>query len=392
MVAGAHGDGLLIQQQTHVRRMTAVEHKAENPRAVFGVADATQAGNSARRVQGGGQQVLFVSRRRASINGREIIDRRRQADGAGDVGGAGLELKRQFVKGGAGKAHGLDHLATAQKGRHGLKQVFPPPQQADTRRSEQLVTGQAVKIAAQRLHVHIPVPHRLRAVHQHQGAGGVDPPRDLPHRVDCAQGVGHVVYRHQFDPLVEQTIQGVEIDTGLIGNRYGQHLGADARRDELPGHDIRVVLQPGKQHAIARFQVRRPPAVGNEIDRLRRAARPDHLAAARAVQESGQRIAGALEAPRGAIGERVRPAVHVGVVAAVVIRYGVDNGIRFLRGGGIIEVDQRLSVHRLSENGEIRAHALGVEAAAGHRLQGRHSRCLASFSSRAKRRARRGRR
>ena len=129
-----------------------------------------------------------------------------------------------------------------------------------------------------------------------------------------------------------------------------------------------MVLQPRNQHAIPRLQVRRTPAVGDQVDRLGGAARPDHLAAARAVQKSGQRIAGGLEAPRGTIGERVRPAMHIGMLAAVVVRYGVDNGVRFLCGGGIIEVDQRLAVHRLSENGEVRAHALGVETAAGHRL------------------------
>ena len=193
MVAGAHRDGLLIQQQAHVGGMTAVEHKAENPRAACGVADATQTGDIARRVQGGGQQAVFVSRRRAAIDGRQVIDRRGQADGAGDVGGPGLKFERQRVKRGAGKAHGLDHLTAAQKGRHGFEKCLPPPQQADARGAEQLVTGQAVKIAAQRLHVHIPVPDRLRAVHQHQGAGGVRAPRDFPHRVNRAQGVGHVV-------------------------------------------------------------------------------------------------------------------------------------------------------------------------------------------------------
>ena len=80
----------------------------------------------------------------------QVVDRRAQADEAGDVRRAGLELVRRVVEDGAVEAHFADHLAAADERRHRLQVLAPRPQRAGAGRAEHLVAGEGVEIAAER--------------------------------------------------------------------------------------------------------------------------------------------------------------------------------------------------------------------------------------------------
>ena len=60
----------------------------------------------------------------------------------------------------------------------------------------------------------------------------------------------------------------------------------------------------------------------------------------------------------GAFGEGVDAAMDVGIVALVVVVKGVDDDAGLLRGGGIIEIDQRLAVDFLFEQRKVVADFL----------------------------------
>ena len=45
--------------------------------------------------------------------------------------------------------------------------------------------------------------------------------------------------------------------------------------------------------------------------------------------------------------------MDVGVFVLVEVRRGVDDGLRLLRGGGVVEPDQRLAVDRLAQDREV---------------------------------------
>ena len=63
----------------------------------------------------------------------------------------------------------------------------------------------------------------------------------------------------------------------------------------------------------------------------------------------------------GALGEKVDAAMDVRAVLLVEARDGVDDGLRLLRGGGIVEIDERLAVNRLMQRGEVFAECSYVE-------------------------------
>ena len=90
------------------------------------------------------------------------------------------------------EAHLADHLAAAEERRHRLQMLALRPQRAGTGRASILCPVKRVEIAAQRLHVDRPVRHRLRAVDQQRDAALAAFARDLAHRVDRAEHVGHM--------------------------------------------------------------------------------------------------------------------------------------------------------------------------------------------------------
>ena len=101
-----------------------------------------------------------------------------------------------------------------------------------------------------------------------------------------------------------------------------------------------------------------PHDCGDEIDAFGGAAREDDFVGAAGVEEFRGAGAGGFEGGGGAIAQFVDAAMDVGVVVLVVMTQRVDDGARFLRCGGVVEIDQRLAVDLLVENREIRAQCL----------------------------------
>ena len=83
----------------------------------------------------------------------------------------------------------------------------------------------------------------------------------------------------------------------------------------------------------------------------------------------------ALVGIRGAACERMRRAVDVGVFVRVEIREPVDDRLRLLRGGGIVEPDELSAVHPLLQNREVATDGVDVERRMSRRPGMRHAVC-----------------
>ena len=108
------------------------------------------ASNRCRRV---GEQIVFVGSHRFQAELLEVVDGGAQADGAGDVRRAGLELVRQRVVGRLLERDRADHVAAALVRRHRLQERGLAVQDADAGRPVKLVAGEDVEVAVQLLHV-----------------------------------------------------------------------------------------------------------------------------------------------------------------------------------------------------------------------------------------------
>ena len=148
----------------------------------------------------------------------EIVDRSAETDRFRHHRGAGFELPRNLRGGEAFFGDVEDHLATAEEGRHRLKEVGAGPQDTDAHRAEHLVAGEDEKVGAHRLHVGGNVGHILAAVDGEQRTGavcGLGESRDV---VERAEHVGHRRDRHQLGAF-EQGVEIAEIEVAVGGDR-----------------------------------------------------------------------------------------------------------------------------------------------------------------------------
>ena len=102
------------------------------------------------------------------------------------------------------------------------------------------------------------------------------------------------------------------------------------------------------------------PRRGDEVDALGGAAGEDDFFGAAGVDEFGGAGAGRFERGGGAVAQFVDAAMDIGVVVLVVMAQGVEHRARLLRGGGVVEIDQRLAVNLLVEDREIGAQCFPI--------------------------------
>ena len=91
------------------------------------------------------------------------------------------------------------------------------------------------------------------------------------------------------------------------------------------------MLHLGREQQVTGTEVRSTPAVGDQVEGLRRVADEDDLAMARRSDEGGDRHARGLVAGVGIGAELVQPAMDVRVVVGVRVGHGVDDVARLLR-------------------------------------------------------------
>ncbi len=223
------------------------------------------------------------------------------------------------------------------------------------------MAGDRVEVDAELGDVDRHLRRRLGAVGEDQRAGLVGQARDLGQRVLGAEHVGDVGDRDQLRPALEQRREGLHVEQPVVVDRRPVDLRPDPLGELLPGDDVGVVLHLGQEDAVAGADVGVAPGARDQVDRLGRVADEDHLAPVGGADVVGDRR------PRPLVGcgrlgrERVRAAVDVGVVAALVAVDRLDRGQHPLGAGAAVEVGDRLAVDLALERREGGADLLDRE-------------------------------
>jgi hypothetical protein len=149
-----------------------------------------------------------------------------------------------------------------------------------------------------------------------------------------------VGYRDEAGARRQQRLEGGEVEfSGVVGRR-DQQLEAEPVAQHLPRYDVRVVLDIADDDLVAGLQVRRPPALGYQVDRLGGAAQEHDLALVGRIEKPPHLLARRLEMVGRALAQLVDAAMHIGVVAAVELGDAVDDLARLLRAGAGIQEHQ----------------------------------------------------
>ena len=199
--------------------------------------------------------------------------------------------------------------------------VLAAVEHADARRAEHLVSREGIEIAAELLHVRpcmcgtacapsmsVVMPRALAA------AISLRTGRIVPRALDTwAKANRRVRGAHQsLDCL------GVHLAARIHGRHHELRAGLLAQH--LPGHDVRVMLEMGNEHLIARLEQGTSIALRDQIDGLGRAAHEHDLARRTGVDEARDALACALIQRRRFLAQRMHAAMDVGVMHAARIR------------------------------------------------------------------------
>src|SRR5262249_55228556 len=99
----------------------------------------------------------------------------------------------------------------------------------------------------------------------------------------------------------------------------------------------------------------------DQVDRFRRAPNENDLPCLRGVQEALHFDSSLLKLFSRPLAEQVDAAMNIGVVCLVITDQCVDDNLRLLRTGGVVEVDEQLAVDFLAQDWKILTDALYIK-------------------------------
>ena len=174
-------------------------------------------------------------------------------------------------------------------------------------------------------------------------------------RVTTTQGVADVHKADQSCAIAEFGTEIVKIQFTCFGDPDMAQNTARSLSQELPGHQVAVVLHQREQDLIPFTQIGVTPAAGYEVDGLCGIAGEHNLLRTSRSDKGGGGGACRLKILGGPGTELVCTSMHIGVITGVVGLQRFENHPGFLARGGVIEIDQRVALRRsLIKNREIR--------------------------------------
>ncbi|MPM79769.1 hypothetical protein SDC9_126810 [bioreactor metagenome] len=214
--------------------------------------------------------------------------------------------------------------------------------------------------------------HRLGRIDDEHGADGVRHPGDRDHRVDGAEHVRLAGDRDDLGAFVDQALGlGLhQVEAALLGHVEPAQGGTGALADELPRHDVGVVLHHGDHHLVAGTETG-PEGVRGKVECLGRVLGEDHLAGLGGPDEGGDLRPRALVRRRRLRAEHVHGTGHVGVVVGVEVGQRLDHLAGLLRGVRRVQVDQRVVADGARQGREVPAYGIDV-VPVDHRTAGGH--------------------
>ncbi len=181
--------------------------------------------------------------------------------------------------------------------------------------------------------------------------------RHIRHR---AQHVAHVRDGDHLRLRPDGGAHRVHVERAVLGEPHPAQHGAVALAQEMPGHDVGMVLHDRQHDLVARLDPRAERR-GDQVDALGRALGEDHIVRGRRIEESAYGFARSFVGLGRLVRQRMQAPVHVGIGGAHLVRHRIDHGVRLLGAGGIVEIDERMPVHLPGQDRELGADGRKVE-------------------------------
>ncbi len=206
------------------------------------------------------------------------------------------------------------------------------------------MTAERVEVDAQLLNVHRHVRHRLRPVDQHQRACGVGHLGHLANRIDGSEHVRDMRERDELGLQVQEDLEDLQPQQAIVRDGHELQVAVLLLDQELPRHEVGMVLHLGQDDGVAAADVAAAPRVGDEVDRLRGVPDEDDLGRLGRIDQPRDRSSRPFIRGGRPLGDLVDATVDVRGIFAVVGVRGIDDGLGLEAGGRRVEIDELLAV------------------------------------------------
>src|SRR5262249_15851414 len=157
----------------------------------------------------------------------------------------------------------------------------------------------------------------------------------------------------ESSPRSETSLKFFEDQFTTVINWCDDKASSRVFRQQLPGNNVGVMLQGRYQNLVTGFNPRPDERIHDKVDRLRCTSNKDNFALISGVDVLLHSRARAFVSLRCAIAQHVYCPVNIRRVTLIKPFYSIDDGFRLLCRRGIIQVDERFSVHLLMKSGKV---------------------------------------
>ena len=178
--------------------------------------------------------------------------------------------------------------------------------------------GADQKIHPELMHSHWFMGQALTGIEQDKSSMLRGQADHLIHRIAATQGVTDMHQGHQPGSTRELTAQVFKIKGAMFGHTDMTEHTSSALGQQLPRHKIAVMLHHGEEHLVARLEIGIAPGAGYKIDRLAGISGENDLAGTSRCNKTSRDQSCAFKRLCGTGAELMGPAMHIGVVVAVV--------------------------------------------------------------------------
>ncbi|MNV23931.1 hypothetical protein D3C71_1149720 [compost metagenome] len=159
----------------------------------------------------------------------------------------------------------------------------------------------------------------------------------------------------------QRLLEILDMEGTLFIHRNPSDLGALAFADEMPRHNVGVMLHDGDDDLVALANMRHSVAIGDRVDRRCRIAGEDDLIDRSGIEEPAHLFARRLIGVGRGIGKEVQAAMDIGIFAGIGMGDPVDHHLRLLRRRAVVKIHKRLvAVHHGRQDRKIPSDRIDV--------------------------------
>src|SRR5262249_20335415 len=293
-MARANCNSFLVEDGSDIGRVNAFDHEGKYTGPLPCSTDHSHSWNLDEPSGGIVQQFVLVCGDIFHSEPVQIFDCHTQPDRTSNIGRTRFKLEWQLVVSRLLERHRADHVSAALERGHLLQQSGFAVQDANSGGAVHLVSGKGVEVTVQSLHVDFKMGHSLCTIDQYRNTFLVCQLYNLADRIQGPKRIRDVCDRDDLCAGCEECFKLGKQQLATIIDGSDPQLCASFLAQNLPGHDVRMMLHGGDQHFIATLNMSAAIGLGHQVNRFRCTPNEDDFTHLRGIHKPLHRPASLL--------------------------------------------------------------------------------------------------